>query len=293
LQARVAYSQAIVRPNFDYMYDYESVGFNFQTLGSPLEGTFKPGVLGATGSAGNPYIKPMHAQQYDASLEWYFSPSGSVSFGLFHKDLSNYFYTTTEARAITNPATSQTRTFYVTTTVNGGKGKVEGFEFAYQQFYDSLPGVLSGLGLQANYTKIYNSGGKNPTVNLWEAEQVANPNGHALPLEGMSNDSYNIALLYAKYDIDFRLAYNWRSTFLLTSSAANVKQPEWQRNYGQLDGSIFYSFMDHYKVGVQMTNILNTVTRIDVGFPDTAVGVRPYDWLVIDQKISFMVRANW
>ncbi|MDR3527462.1 MAG: TonB-dependent receptor [Rhizomicrobium sp.] len=293
LQVRAAYSQAIVRPSFDTMYNFASVGFNFYNQGSAQEGTLKAGSLGQTGTAGNPYLKPMHAQQYDASVEWYFAPTGSLSFALFHKDLSNYFYAATQARAITNPASGKTSTFYVTTTMNGGEGKVEGFEFAYQQFFDSLPGAWSGLGTQFNYTKIYNSGGQNQTVNVFDSNQVKNPNQHVLPLEGMSPDSANIALLYAKYGIDARLAYNWRSGFLLTSSAANSNQPEWQRNYGQLDGSVFYSFLEHYKVGLQMTNLLNTTTKIDVGYKDSGIGIRPYDWLNIDQKVSLILRANW
>ena len=33
-------------------------------------------------------------------------------------------------------------------------GKIEGAEFAYQTFFDFLPGLWSGLGMQANYTYV-------------------------------------------------------------------------------------------------------------------------------------------
>ncbi len=106
----------------------------------------------------------------------------------------------------------------------------------------------------------------------------------------MSDDSYNLALLYAKYDVDARLAYNWRSRFLLTSSAANVNQPIWSEAYGQLDGSVFYSFMDHYKIGLEATNLLAPKTILDVGYTD----FHPrYDWIETDRKVSIVLRAQW
>ncbi|MDE1937537.1 MAG: TonB-dependent receptor [Alphaproteobacteria bacterium] len=287
LQARFAFSQGIVRPDFSYTQNFDSLGFGFGQSGTALEGTFNSVTTGRTGTGGNPYLKPMHANNYDASLEWYFAPTGSLTFAMFHKDLTNYFLTGPVPVTFTNNGV--TETFQVTETVNGSKGKVEGFELAYQQFYDSLPGFLGGFGLQANYTKIYNSGGANPTVNLFETVEIGNAQA-PLPLEGMSPDSYNLALLYEKYGISGRLAYNWRSRFLLTSSAANVNQPIWSENYGQLDGSIFYTFMSHYKIGIQATNLLKSSTILDVGYTN----YHPrYDWIETDRKISLVLRANW
>ncbi len=290
LQARLAFSQGIVRPDFSYMTNYTTLAFNFGSAqASPLpnlNGTFN-GPTPQSGNGGNPNIKPMHANNYDASIEWYFSPSGNVTFALFHKDLTNYFLTGEVPMTLTQNGI--TYTFAVTRYINGGKGKVEGFELGYQQFFDSLPGFLGGFGMAANYTKIYNSGGANPTVNLFESVEVPNAKT-PLPLEGMSPDSYNIQLMYEKYGISARLAYNWRSRFLLTSSAANVNQPIWSENYGQLDGSVFYSFMDHYKIGVQATNLLKTTTFLDVGYTD----FHPrYDWIETDRKFSVILRAQF
>lgn len=142
---------------------------------------------------------------------------------------------------------------------------------------------------QANYTKIYNSGGANQTVNVNDPTQVAQATA-PLPMEGMSNDSYNLALLYAKYGIDARLAYNWRSSYLLTSSASNVKEPVWTGNFGALDGSVLYTFLEHYKVGVQMTNILNAKTRFYAGIDN----IKPwYSTVETDRKVSLILRASW
>lgn len=284
LQMRVAYSQAIVRPDISYTQNYTSLGFNFQA--APNSGTFQAGT-GLTGTGGNPDLNPMHAQQYDVSAEWYFAPTGSLTFTMFHKDLSGYFFSDTRPETITNHGV--TETFQITRTYNGKRGKVQGFELGYQQFYDSLPGALGGLGLQANYTKIYNSGGANPTINVIDPTQVAAA-AAPLPLEGMSNDSFNLALLYEKYGISGRLAYNWRSGYLLTSSASNVKEPVWTGNFGALDGSVLYTVFDHYKLGVQMTNILNAKTVFYAG----VANIRPwYSTVETDRKVSLILRASW
>jgi outer membrane receptor protein involved in Fe transport len=38
--------------------------------------------------------------------------------------------------------------------VNGARGHARGIEIAYQQYFDMLPGWLSGFGVQANYTYV-------------------------------------------------------------------------------------------------------------------------------------------
>ena len=64
-----------------------------------------------------------------------------------------------------------------------------------------------------------------------------------------------------------RLAYNWRSEFLLTPRDDIFPfSPIVGEDTGQLDGSIFYNFTDFYglenfKVGLQVVNILDEVTK--------------------------------
>jgi hypothetical protein len=106
----------------------------------------------------------------------------------------------------------------------------------------------------------------------------------------MSNDSYNLALLYEKYGIDGRLAYNWRSGYLLTSSASNVNEPVWTGNFGALDGSILYTVFEHYKLGVQMTNILNAKTTFYAGVDNIRAW---YSTVETDRKVSLILRASW
>ncbi len=86
------------------------------------------------------------------------------------------------------------------------------------------------------------------------------------------------------------MAYNWRSRYLLTSSAANLNQPVWSANYGQLDGSILYTFLDNYKIGLQVTNITKAPTTLYVGYADY---YRKYNWIDTDRKYSIILRTSW
>lgn len=146
---------------------------------------------------------------------------------------------------------------------------------------------MSGFGVQGNFTFIDSSGGRNTSQNILDPLQNT-ASGEALPLEGMSRTSYNAALLYENYGISARLAYNWREEYLLTTSAANINAPVWASDYGQLDGSIFYSLTDDVKIGIQSTNILNERTVLKVG---NETRKPPYNWVDTDRRVSIVLRA--
>ncbi len=132
-------------------------------------------------------------------------------------------------------------------------------------------------------------GGKNTALDITDPNVVAN-SAQPLPLEGMSKWSYNVFLLYEKYGFSGRLAYNWRSSYLLTTSAANINQPVWSRSYGQLDGSIFYNLTKNIKAGVQATNLLASKTYLEVGYADR----HPlYSSNVTDRRFAFVLRGQF
>jgi len=283
LQLRLAAAQAMVRPTFSQMMPYTSLSYTFEADG------FTPDdVSPVTGSGGNPLLEPTTSNQFDASLEWYFAPSGSLTFAGFFKDIKDYIFLGEGSESYTSNGVTQT--FEVTRNMNGSKGKIKGFEIGYQQFYDMLPGWLSGFGLQANYTYVDSNGGKNTAINILEPAQVAGAEDQTLPLEGLSPNSYNLAAMYEKYGVSARLAYNWRERFLLTTSAANIQRPVWSEDYGQLDGSVFYSITDNVKVGLQGTNLLNSRTYLDVGGATLAPR---YSWTDTDRRIALAVRASF
>lgn len=284
LQLRVAAGRAMVRPNFSQLRPYASLSFGVNPAGTAL----LPQPLGLTGQAGNPYLKPTRSDQFDFSAEYYFGRSNSLTFAAFYKDIKDYIISGNANETYVN--NGQSMTFNVTRAVNGEHGKIKGFEFAYTQFFDMLPGALGGLGFSGNFTYVDSTGGANQPVNTLDPNQIRNADDTTLPLEGLSKWSYNVAAIYEKYGVSARLAYNWRSEYLLTTSAANLNAPVWSEDYGQLDGSILVSITDNIKIGVQGTNLLNTRTFLDVG---GAVLHPRYSWTDTDRRIAGIIRASF
>ena len=282
VQLRFAASRAMVRPDFNQMQPYTQLAINFEADGYTLDS-----VAPFTGTAGNPNLRPIIADQFDLSLEWYFAPQGSLTGVVFYKEVQDYIYSGVSQQTYTNNGV--TYTFDVTQQQNGEEGTVQGFEIAYQQFFDFLPGWLNGFGLQANYTYIDSDGGANTAVNIFDPVQVGGAN-LALPLEGMSPSSYNIAALYERHGISARLAWNWREQYLLTTSAANINAPVWAEDYGQLDGSIFFDVTDNVKLGVQGTNLTQERTILRVGYGDR---MPRYSWVDTDRRLAVVLRARF
>ena len=154
---------------------------------------------------------------------------------------------------------------------------------------DASRAVVARFGLGANLTYVQSKGGRNTALDPTDPNQVSNSQ-QVLPLEGLSKWSYNLFALYEKYGFSARLAYNWRSSYLLTTSAANINQPVWSRSYGQLDGSIFYNVTKNIKTGVQATNLLASRTYLEVGYADR----HPlYSSNVTDRRFAFVVRGQF
>lgn len=289
IQLRLAAAKAIVRPTFAQLNPFTSLGFSFDaTTGAPTGIGVGGRNTAFTGTAGNPDLKPTRSNQFDASLEWYFGKGNSLTLAAFYKDISNYIFAGVASQTYTSGG--QTITFDVTRQTNGSHGTVKGMELAYTQFFDRLPGPLGGLGFQGNLTFVNSDGGKNTAVNVFDPAQTTNATLANLPLEGMSKWSYNVAAIYEKYGVSARLAYNWRSHYLLTTSAANINYPVWSEAYGQLDGSIMVTVFKHFKLGVQATNLLNSRTFLDVG--DTNFRPR-YSWTDTDRRFAFIFRGSF
>lgn len=244
--------------------------------------------MGWQGNSGNPLLMPMESIQYDASWEWYFAQGGSMTVSLFYKDLKNFFINGAYARDFTNPETGVTQTVAIAGPQNGGDGTMKGFELAYQQFYDMLPSPFDGLGVQANYSYIKAEGVPNSNLSS-DAGNFAFTGD--LGLQGQSDHTANFALMYEKYDWSLRLAYNWRSEYLLTSRDVITGLPVFNDDQGYMDASAFYNITDNIKVGLQAVNLLNTETRTYSKI-DSDMMV-PRTWFVDDTRYTFVVRANF
>ncbi len=229
-------------------------------------------------SGGNPDLKPMTSKNLDASAEWYFSRTGSLTVAGFYKDISDYIQTGISQRNVTF-TDGQTALYNVTSYSNVSNAKVKGAEVAYQQFYDFLPGPLAGLGAQANFTFVDSSAPSPATEGPVRQ----------LPLQGLSKYNYNLIGIYERGIISARVAYNWRSKYLrLTSGNGSGNLPVFQKASGQFDASITANVTPHLSLTLNGVNLLNTIQQTYYGLES-----RPRDSIANDRQISGVARITF
>ena len=252
--ARLVAGKAIQRPNFG--------DFNPGLRLYPTNGNTTLSV----GNAGNPALKPIESKNVDATLEWYFAPTGSVTATLFRHNFSNFLVW----KGL--PETYDGITYTVTRPYNAQQGHLEGAELGYRQFYDKLPGAFSGLGLEANFT--YMKGGLKDVIS-----------GNSTDFPGMSKTAFNLVGLYEKYDWYGRLAFNWRSKFTAEYNYRNTGLDLKVDALRWLDASIGYN------VNKQMTLSLDANNLLDQDYHDYhSTPAQPRDVRRYDRTVGLSVR---
>jgi len=222
---RFSAAEVMSRPSLDQLKPWVSP--NFTTLKDGLPQL----------SINFPDLPPELAQQYDATLEWYFEDSSQLAAGFFIKDIESFIST------FKGPLDVNGVKYYATFPVSGEYGaKIEGMELAWQQSLENwLPSPFDGLGFQLNYTYV--------------DSQFDDPALEDLSYTGMSKNSYNAVVYYEKDGIQARLAYNWRSKFLLYPG--DWGGDSWIADYGQLDASASYDINDQLSVYTEVSNLTN------------------------------------
>jgi TonB-dependent receptor len=149
---------------------------------------------------------------------------------------------------------------------NTDTAKLYGFETAYQQFFSFLPGWMSGLGMQANFT--YMNGG------------MTEPDGTRNTFPGMSKRSYNLVGLYERGPWSARLAYNWRDKFVDTYNYRGLGVNLVVDPIKTLDASISYKITDNLTATLDGSNLLDQAYHDYHGTPLLPRDVRRYDRVV-------------
>ncbi len=236
-----------------------------KTTQRPAFADFNPGLVLhqagnttlATGTSGNPNLKPIESKNMDASLEWYFAPTGSVTGTVFSHEFKNYI------RRKSTPETYDGVTYDVSRPYNTTDGKLEGIEIAYKQFYDRLPGWLGGFGLEANGT--YMHGG------------LTEPDGKVNSFAGMSKWAYNLIGLYERGDWSARVAYSWRSRFVSEYAYRATQYDLVVDPMKLLDASLTYKLTKNLSLTVDGTNLTDFKYKDYHSVPDLPRDIRRYD----------------
>ena len=307
---RFAASKAIARPNFGDMQAYQVLDASvrdFDSAGNSCDGTLVVEVdcLSLSGSSyDNPYLEPMKANQFDLSAEWYFAPeSGGMAWiNFFYKDVKDYFRRQTQLVAFPG-ADGGSYDYLISRPVNVGEAKIRGAEVGWNQFFDFLPSPFDGFGMSANYTYIDSSTEVPNNIDVAPVDTDGSLFG-GLPADGLSKNAFNVAAFYEKGPWQVRLAYNWRSRYLLSVGPNGYngehtvddvttiwKLPVYSDDFGQLDGSIFYRVSDHVQIGLEMNNLNNAEQRTIM--QQNAAGSRVTSWYVNDRRYAATLRLTF
>ncbi len=208
-----------------------------------------------SGSGGNPDLQPIQADNYDASLEYYFSGTGLASVALFRRDI-NGFITNFNVRR-DSPEFGPGR-IQVNIPVNAGQGRLQGVEAQLQTFFDyeGLPDFARGFGVQGNVTYIDN---EQELPEQFRGSAPAEPFG----IPGVSKWTYNLVGMYERGGLSARLAYNYRTRFVnfFDVTPAGRFAGEFTRGISRLDFSSSYTLFENLTLTLDVSNILGEPFR--------------------------------
>ena len=213
-----------------------------------------------TGSGGNPFLAPLESNNYDASLEYYFSRTGFAALGVFRRDMQGFITNRTFEFPDPDPETGDP--LVITGPVNTRDARIKGFEAQVSTFFDFLPGALSGFGAQANVTYI----DAKADILVFPED---NPNHAVLRtrIPDVSKWTYNLVGMYEAGGLTARLAYNRRSGFpegdLAERDGFFTLQGRGHA-VSRLDWSSSYAFNDNVTLFFDWTNILGDPFKSDI-----------------------------
>ena len=238
-------------------------------------------------TSGDTDLEPQIAWNNDVSIEWYPKRGTSAHLSLFHKSISNTilfhylpgvaseFYAPEDV-PMSQPAEGGAPVFLDGPMVARGninaneKATIKGFEIGGQTYFDMLPGVLRGFGVDANLT--YIDGQSPSSLALDMTGATLN-----VPLIGLSKWNYSATLLYDLNKFSARLAWTWRSRYLATTSDASTSGsytfagqavtfglPVYASAAGRLSGSIGYDFSENFNIRLSVENITNAKQRTEM-----------------------------
>ncbi len=243
---RFSAAQVISRANYTDMFAASSLsGYEDGTVGNEVIST------------GNIGLEPFKATQVDLGVEYYFDGDGMISATFFIKDISSF----TKVDQILNQSIgivdpdSGVDNWTVATKGTGSGGEIKGIELQVQDGFDN------GFGYQANYTWVDSEA---PAENFPDRIEL---------FSDSSEHTVNLVGYYEADDYSVRLAYNWRSEYMVREAPYFYGNREHQ-DYGTLDLTANYAVTDYLDLTFEAVN-LTEEDSIQVGTATGAAEVKP------------------
>jgi TonB-dependent receptor len=265
LKFRFAATQTITRPLFEQLNPGLALG---QT---PTCDQSRPDCF-ISGSGGNPFLKPLRSNNYDVSLEYYFSPTGFASVAAFRRDMRGFIVN----RSVRYPEDDPVSGFpiQITAPENTNAGRIQGLEAQVSTFfdYDFLPSWARSFGVQANATYIdakvdfplFCPADLNP-CQARDGDRNAQVIRTRIP--DVSKWTFNLIGMYERGPLTTRLSYNHRTSYpegTLDARDGFFTLQGRVRSSGRLDWSSSFNVNDNLTVFFDWTNILNTPFKSDI-----------------------------
>jgi len=224
-----------------------------------------------TCSAGNPYLKPYRADQYELNAAWYPNRDTAISIGYYYKDIQSFVL---PAATVSGVDLFRDGTLYtVRQPLNGFGAKLDGIEASAQTVLGFLPAPFDGFGLSGNitYSRSINSG----LTNQATGEPLSE-------FPGLSKFTYNASIFFDRDWLNARINYNRRSNWLYqAASANNGNSPVYRRGETYVDAKVQLRLGAHYSVFVEALNLTNQLTR---SYIDDA---RPIEFTDVGRRVFF------
>ena len=244
LKARLSWSTSFARAPLNSLVPNETVNEPNQTV-----------------TVNNPGLLPQMAENWDASLEYYFEPVGTVSIGWFHKTITDYIVSGIVGRTIGTGADNgyggQYSGFTTLSSANAGTAIVQGWEISYQQQFTFLPGPFKGLTGQINYTLLDTHGDFGGRTNLTSG-QVA----------GFVPRTGNASLMWRHRGFGARVLVNYTGDYLQTYSATAAWRNLYRFKRTIVNLGLSYQIRPALSLTCDVSNLFNQPQALYLGSKD-------------------------
>lgn len=136
--------------------------------------------------------------------------------------------------------------FQIAQPINTRQAKIWGFELAGAHFFGD-----TGFGVAAAYTFVDGDIG---------FDIGADPGEDQFALLGLS-DTANVTLIYEKYGVSARVAWNWRDKFLAQTNRGGDRNPVFVEAFDQVDLNVSYDITEDLAVSFEAINIFKERLR--------------------------------
>ncbi len=213
-------------------------------------------------------MEPVSAFNLDFLGEHYFGNVGVISGGLFYKRLNNFIYNSSFRTNNLNgrPFGEEVIVFQA---INGDQANLFGFELAYQQNLNFLPGFLRGFGIYGNYTYT------NSSAEISTLDEDGNLLEETIDLPGQATHMGNLSLSYNLGRFNARISGNFNGEYL---SEIDEGFEIYVKDRLQIDLNASYNILSNLQFFAEFINLTDQPFEVYQEREDVVIQREFYSW---------------